>query len=82
MGEKPDMFFVMLSKMVGIPPEEFKRTIEQFIHVASHAGAQMDRIEKNQLALIEAINAERKTAGLPLVGYTDRTGEYHEPTRL
>jgi hypothetical protein len=81
-ADKPDMFFVMLSKMVGIPPEEFKRTIEQFIHVATHAGVQMDRIEKNQLALIEAINAERKQAGLPLVGYTDRTGEYHEPTRL
>lgn len=72
--EKPDMFMTMLSRMVGIPPQEFKSIIEGFIYTARNMGAQMDRIEANQLAMIEAMNDDRKRDGRPLIGYTDTGG--------
>lgn len=73
-GKKPDFMMNMLSSMVGIPPEQFKEIIEGFIYTARNMGAQMDRIETNQLALIEAENDRRTKSGQPLIGYTDRDG--------
>lgn len=74
MGQKPDFMLTMLSNMVGIPPEQFKEIIEGFVYTARNMGAQMDRIEANQLAMIEAMNDDRKRDGRPLISYTDAGG--------
>lgn len=76
-----DMMMKMLSSMVGIPPEDFKKIIEGFIFTAKNMGSQMDRIERNQIALLEAENDRRATSGLPAIGYvyTDGTGNAQSP---
>lgn len=72
--KKPDFMMTMLSNMVGIPPEQFREIIEGFVYTARNMGAQMDRIEGNQLAMIEAMNDDRKRDGRPLIAYTDSGG--------
>jgi len=74
---KPDMFMTMLSKMVGIEPGEFKKIIEGFIYTARNMGAQNDRIEANQLAIIEAMNDDRRERGKPALSYLDSSGQRH-----
>lgn len=76
----PDMFMQMMSKMVGLKPEQFQKVIEGFIYTGRNMGAQMERIEANQLAMIEAMNDVRKHNGQSLIGYTDRDGtQYNRP---
>lgn len=71
---KPDMLMSMLSKMVGIEPAQFQSTIEDFVKLGQNIGVQMNRIEANQLAMIEAMNDDRKRDGKPLIGYTGTDG--------
>ena len=78
----PDMFMQMMAKMVGLQPEQFKEVIEGFIYTARNMGAQMERIEGNQLAMIEAMNDDRKQHGQPLIGYTDKDGTQHNRANI
>ena len=83
MAEKPDFMIKMLAGMVGIEPEEFQRTIEQFIHTAQSLGAQMNRVEYNTIQLLKAENERRgrhnlncssEMAKQPFLNYYDTDG--------
>ena len=75
MKEKPDFIVNMLAGMVGIPPEQFQKTIEQFIITAQTLGAQMNRIEYNLLQVIDAENDRRRKTKLPFLAHYDREGK-------
>jgi hypothetical protein len=76
MKEKPDFIVSMLAGMVGIPPEEFQQTVEQFIAVGQKLGGQMNRVEYNLLQLIDAENDKRRKAKLPYLAHYDAEGNF------
>lgn len=74
MSDKPPMMMQMLASMVGIPPEEFQKTIEQFINTAQNLGAQNKRIEYNLVQVLKELNRTKDTA-TPFIQYYDLEGK-------
>lgn len=72
-----DMLFRMMSKMVGMEPDQFKTIIQNFVNMGANAGSQLHRIEHNVLQMVETLNAERQTEGKPLIGYVDSNGRQY-----
>lgn len=76
-----DMFATMLDSFVnsiftniGKTKEEVHEGVQQFMDLSATVGETLNRIEQNQLLLIEAENERRRDSGRDPIGYVSNGG--------